>query len=366
VVGLGILLLEAAGLVLYYRWQATQPAAAPEPVRVVASRSLRRIDPRIPLGPVPAQPGPQNPRAALAPGATLAAGPSQALKPASPWTTAAEVRSIPGADGRARPVSVGKAGAGDPAAAPKPAKKPPATIQMAAAPTMPAQDWKVRHAYPDGLVLESTDGATLRKVKFAELPEAVQQQYHYDPQRADQFAAQQARAAAEYRAQQARAEAESRAQRARAEAESRAELSRKAGEFRATQEAAATADADQVREKLAILTQIVSDYHQSHTYSMEERFVCADMACDVWNMVKTKGIQAVIKVGCLDRDVTALHEANHAWVLAEITPGQWLALETTSGRVVYETENPRYYRGWSFENPRQFKELIYGKPGPGG
>ena len=29
---------------------------------------------------------------------------------------------------------------------------------------------------------------------------------------------------------------------------------------------------------------IVEQYHQTHTYSMTDLFVCADMAMDVWNM----------------------------------------------------------------------------------
>jgi hypothetical protein len=34
-------------------------------------------------------------------------------------------------------------------------------------------------------------------------------------------------------------------------------------------------------------------------------------------------------------------------------------LETTAGRVVLLQENPRYYRGWSFESPKKYKEFCY-------
>lgn len=83
------------------------------------------------------------------------------------------------------------------------------------------------------------------------------------------------------------------------------------------------------------------------------------MACDVWNMVRTKGFPARIQVGNISRDITSLTEANHAWVLADVSQGKWLALETTAGRVVLLQENPRYYRGWSFESPKKYKEFCY-------
>ncbi len=360
-IGLGVVLLGAAVLVFHpWREQTGTPA---DRARVVVRTPVRPLLPPRPLGPVPARPGAASPSPSAMPGVGATPGASEADKADLPGAVAGQGISGPGAN--AGQPSASRGGAGEAAAAPKPAKEPPGIIRMAAAGTVPAQDWKVRHVYPDGLVLESPDGAALRKVKFTELPEAVRQQFQFDPQRAAEYQVQQARAAAEYRAEQTRAEAEFRAQQARTEAENRAEMSRKAAELRASEQIAARPDAEQVREKVALLTQIVSDYHKSHTYLMEDRFVCADMACDVWNMVKTKGIQAMIKVGNVDREITSLAEANHAWVLAEMVPGEWLALETTAGRIIYQDENPRYYRGWSFENPKKLKELIYGRPGPG-
>ena len=201
----------------------------------------------------------------------------------------------------------------------------------------------VSKIYPDGLLIESLgrNGAGwtgVRKVSFEQLPESVQRSYGYDPQQAAEYVTKQARWRAGWRAEQVR----------------------KAVEFQARQEAVAREAKDRVRERIDILSQIVSDYHKSHSYSMEDWFVCADMACDVWNMVKTRGIEAKIQVGDVDRDITSLSEANHAWVLAETSPGECLALETTGGRVVYQWENPRYYWGWSFDNPKKFKEFNYG------
>lgn len=79
------------------------------------------------------------------------------------------------------------------------------------------------------------------------------------------------------------------------------------------------------------------------------------MAIDVWNMVETQGINAEIAVGNVDNSNADWTEYNHAWVLAEVSPDTWLALEATGGYVTYD-EN--YYRGYFFKNPREFKEYL--------
>ena len=188
----------------------------------------------------------------------------------------------------------------------------------------------VAGVYPDGLLIETVKGSAgigLRKVSFEKLPESVRRRYGYDPQRAAEYAADQARWIANYRAE--------------------------------SQRAASADTSDEERERVEVLAALVSEYHKTHTYSMEDKFVCADMACDVWNMVRTKGFPARIQIGNISRDITSLAEANHAWVLADVSQGKWLALETTAGRVVLLQENPRYYRGWSFESPKKYKEFCY-------
>ncbi|MFC1991738.1 hypothetical protein ACFLVC_03330 [Chloroflexota bacterium] len=107
---------------------------------------------------------------------------------------------------------------------------------------------------------------------------------------------------------------------------------------------------------------IIQLYHETHSYSKWDLFVCADMAMDVWNMLQAQGISAVIKIGSVDKAILNMEDSGHAWVLAEISPGNYLALETTNGQVVLRAENPLYYGGWSFENPREYKrfeELKY-------
>ncbi|MCP1662734.1 MULTISPECIES: tetratricopeptide repeat protein [Methanocalculus] len=107
-----------------------------------------------------------------------------------------------------------------------------------------------------------------------------------------------------------------------------------------------------------IVTDIVREYYRTHTYREIDWFVCTDMSIGVWNMVETAGIPAKIGVGNID-DAHAVPTAfNHAWVVAEIAPGDWLALETTGGFTVSREKNPNYYRGFFFDNPRQFKDYL--------
>jgi hypothetical protein len=117
-------------------------------------------------------------------------------------------------------------------------------------------------------------------------------------------------------------------------------------------------------QNLRAVKKIVEDYHKTHTYSKADMFVCADMAIDVWNIVETQGIHAIIKAGAVDKDITDIRDVNHAWVMAEVAPGEWVALETTGGylacpvRTVCYSNNSRYYSGWDYESPKEFKEYL--------
>ncbi|MFC1964123.1 hypothetical protein ACFLV1_01940 [Chloroflexota bacterium] len=107
---------------------------------------------------------------------------------------------------------------------------------------------------------------------------------------------------------------------------------------------------------------IVKYYHETHVYSTYDLFVCSDMASEVWNMLKAQGINAVVVVGDIDKPVSDIVLSDHAWVLAEVASGERLALETTGGYVVPESQNALYYRGWFFDTPKALKshnELIW-------
>ncbi len=72
-------------------------------------------------------------------------------------------------------------------------------------------------------------------------------------------------------------------------------------------------------------------------------------------MLKAAGVSSVVVVGNKDNPITDILQSNHAWVLAEVGPGQYLALETTGGFTVTASQNPLYYRGWSFASPADLK-----------
>jgi cell division protein FtsB len=100
---------------------------------------------------------------------------------------------------------------------------------------------------------------------------------------------------------------------------------------------------------------IVKYYHATHEYSVTDLFICSDMAGEVWNMLKTQGIDAIIAIGATGGPVSDILQCNHAWVLAEVAPGEYLALEATGGFAITESENPYYYQGWYFDSPNSLK-----------
>ena len=100
---------------------------------------------------------------------------------------------------------------------------------------------------------------------------------------------------------------------------------------------------------------IVRYYHETHVYSTWDLFVCSDMSSEVWNMLKAQGIDAIVAVGNVETGIGDILQSNHAWVLAEVSPGQYLALETTGGYAVPKAEKALYYRGWYFDSPADLK-----------
>ena len=127
-----------------------------------------------------------------------------------------------------------------------------------------------------------------------------------------------------------------------------------------------TPEQSQYEKNVEIVTEISQDYHSKHTYlgtltgQSSSIYVCVDMAKDVWNMIETRGIHAIINVGNVDKDISSISEANHAWVMAEVGPDNWLAVETTGGYVVHKSENPRYYTAIKFDTPADLNKFSCG------
>jgi len=103
--------------------------------------------------------------------------------------------------------------------------------------------------------------------------------------------------------------------------------------------------------------EIASSYYDTHTYYDDDVFDCDNMAQDVWNMLETEGINAKVMIGNVDRtNALTLEDCNHAWVMAEVSPNTWLAIECTGGYVVYDDD--RYYEGFSFDNPKNYRRFL--------
>lgn len=113
------------------------------------------------------------------------------------------------------------------------------------------------------------------------------------------------------------------------------------------------APAESLEERnVRISEEIVKKYHETHVNNESEMVECGDMACDLWEMLENEGIHTKIMIGRLDREVANLSEADHAWVVAEIAPNTWLALDPTEGQ---SATNPLYYSGWHFATPTDFR-----------
>ncbi|MDO8567418.1 MAG: hypothetical protein Q7R57_01735 [Dehalococcoidales bacterium] len=103
---------------------------------------------------------------------------------------------------------------------------------------------------------------------------------------------------------------------------------------------------------------IVKFYNETHVYSIGDLFECGDMSQDVWNMLKAQNINARIQIGSTKVALKDIQDSDHAWVLAEIAPAKYLALETTGGFAVTQAENPFYFQGWAFKSPKDYKDYV--------
>jgi ribosomal protein S27E len=121
----------------------------------------------------------------------------------------------------------------------------------------------------------------------------------------------------------------------------------------------------QAPDKMQIIERIAAGFHKSHSYTLEGGFVCLDMAIDVWNQLKTYGIEAKIMGGNIKENITAWNyrqlamEGNHAWVIAKLSPTEKVAIETTAGTVIKQDmkDASAYFKGIEFDDPAQIKRF---------
>lgn len=57
---------------------------------------------------------------------------------------------------------------------------------------------------------------------------------------------------------------------------------------------------------------IAKEYFNSHTYVNNDVYDCDNMACDIWNILKTEGINSKIAIGNVDYKIDSIEDADHA------------------------------------------------------
>ena len=168
---------------------------------------------------------------------------------------------------------------------------------------------------PDQILYIGEDGVPCRQLRFIDASDEVQKEFGYSVQKAEDY----------HRRQW-----------------------EEAGVFRSENRAA--------EENFKVVAQIVSEYRRTHARTMSGGFESLDVANDVWNQINSKGISAKVRLGNTKEDITSIREANHAWVVAEVSPGTLVALEPQAGKIIPLAENRRYYHGYDLPGPTELKQ----------
>jgi len=114
----------------------------------------------------------------------------------------------------------------------------------------------------------------------------------------------------------------------------------------------------ETQKKIIIIEEILDEYSQNHVYISDDVFDCDNMAQDLWNIFKAKGINSELVLGNINHfGPLTLDDCNHMWLLVEIERNEWLAVETTGGFIVYE-EDSGYYTGYFFNNPKNYRDFA--------
>jgi len=106
-------------------------------------------------------------------------------------------------------------------------------------------------------------------------------------------------------------------------------------------------------------------YNSEHVY-LPGLFDCNDMAIDLWNMLRAKGIVSVIVVGNKEKPNASFQEAVHAWLYVFNGNGEVIYLEPTTGEVIYGkmpdgTTNPKavpYWSGFIYRDPSDLRKDL--------
>jgi hypothetical protein len=114
--------------------------------------------------------------------------------------------------------------------------------------------------------------------------------------------------------------------------------------------------------------EIAKKYKLTHTYSIQDMFVCVEMSIDIWNQLITNNIRAYLRAGNPEVDLRGYKKfspeyyqhINHVWVMFQAEGGEHIPLETTGGYVVTKN-HPQfslYMEGIDFENPKKLRTHL--------
>ncbi len=131
------------------------------------------------------------------------------------------------------------------------------------------------------------------------------------------------------------------------------------------------------RDSIATITVILSTYNKTQGYYSSGLSYSADSSRSMWILINRTGIKAELCAGNVEENISGLDfydyvsSMNHAWVIAETFPSSWVAIETTSGYMVWSTRindssvarNDLYYIGSCFSDPTSFMEFINTRSG---
>ena len=104
-----------------------------------------------------------------------------------------------------------------------------------------------------------------------------------------------------------------------------------------------------------ICQEILKNFIEKLEYDIDY-YKCVEFSITVYNALTKEKIPAKIAVGNLEKDWESIIEANHAWVMAMISPDFWIPLETTNGMII--TTDSRYNSHCLFNKPKDIIEYI--------
>jgi hypothetical protein len=97
-------------------------------------------------------------------------------------------------------------------------------------------------------------------------------------------------------------------------------------------------------------------YYEWHTY-IEGETDCNDMAVDIWDMLRRKGIISLLAIGNLELDDEHFDQCNHTWLVILNSSGGAFALEPTNGELYFvgDTNYAQYKRFFIYAKPSDMR-----------